>query len=156
MIRTEWKLKADFWVTTSFWFCISVTWTGGYFPLAAYISGGERHGVWIKLLSFCSSRPLEWFSTKTFGFIEAVETKMPSVKLNPCQKSSTDEHSGLNIPDKKGKKMKQSNWHILAKDVNMTDWMELMILLSNIGSPFILVLPFHNLSTLMNMNVIWI
>ena len=55
-----------------------------------------------------------------------VDTKMPSVKVRswqPCQKSSTDEQSGLNISHKKGKKMEQSDWHILAKDVNVTDWM---------------------------------
>ena len=66
-------------------------------------------------------------------FIEAVDINaMPPVKLltdtpHVPKKSSTDEQSALNINRKKGKKTKQWQSHILAKDVNVTDWMELMI-----------------------------
>ena len=65
-------------------------------------------------------------------FIEAVDINaMPPVKLltdtPPVPKASTDEQSALNINRKKGKKTKQWQSHILAKDVNVTDWMELMI-----------------------------
>ena len=100
-----------------------------------------------KTFSSGFSQPLEWFysvpdfSKQTFGSLKrliSMQCHLSNYWLTHllCQKPSTDEHSGLNIPDKKGKKMKQSNWHILAKDVNVTDWMELMILLSN--TPFIL------------------
>ena len=96
--------------------------------------------AWSKKKTFSSgfSQPLEWFysvpdfSKQTFGSLKrliSMQCHLSNYWLTHlmCQKSSTDEQSALNINRKKGKKTKQWQSHILAKDVNVTDWMELMI-----------------------------
>ena len=103
MILKERKLRADLWTRTNFLMHSSI-WCESKISLI-FVELNHWNG---------------------FPQRHLVDTKMPSVKVRswePCQKSSTDEQSGLNISHKKGKKMEQSDWHILAKDVNVTDWL---------------------------------